>query len=94
MYALQFGHLDNLDLVMVDFYEKFLHEFLDWSAIFKLILINVVRSTKPQIDEIGLLFFYYEYIFTNNTKLGLYGPADYKFEFVGLKLNSNKKILN
>jgi F-type H+-transporting ATPase subunit alpha len=29
MYALQFGHLDNLDLVMVDFYEKFLHEFLD-----------------------------------------------------------------
>jgi F-type H+-transporting ATPase subunit alpha len=89
MYALQNGHLDNLKLSMVDFYEKYLHEFLDWSAICKLILMNVIRSVKPKIEEIGLLFFYYDFIFNNTIDFGFYLPNDFKYDFVELKLKEN-----
>jgi hypothetical protein len=53
--------------------------------------MNVIRSVKPKVDEIGLLFFYYDFVFNNTIDFGLYLPTDFKYDFVALALKQKIK---
>lgn len=92
MFALQNGYLDALSLSMIEFYEKLLHEFLDFSSLCKLTLYNIVSSPKPNILLLYPVLNYFEHCYTAIVRKKHVFDSSYAVRFIALKKHNNHKI--
>ena len=63
LYCLKNKVLDDVNIEEVKFFEKFLYEFLDFSAICQLILVGLVRSMKVKENILDLVVMYFKHIY-------------------------------